>query len=84
MSSFRTILLAALIAGSLSPSALAQTKADAGSGPTSGATSTNDAGSGPTKGATQGQDSTASNAPSSTENSAGVKRALNPPEGCSL
>ena len=69
---FRTILLAAMIAGSLSPAVLAQTKADAGSGPTTGATSTNDAGSGPTKGATQGQDSTASNAPGSTENSAGV------------
>jgi hypothetical protein len=72
MSSFRTILLAAMIAGSVSPAAFAQTKADAGSGPTSGATTTNDAGSGPTKGATQDQDSTASNAPGSTENSAGV------------
>jgi hypothetical protein len=46
--------------------------ADAGSGPTSGATSTNDAGSGPTKGATQDQDSGASNSLGSTENSAGV------------
>jgi hypothetical protein len=72
MSSIRTILLAAVVAGSLSPPAFAQTKADAGSGPTSGATSTNDAGSGPTKGAPPDQDSTASNPTGSTENSAGV------------
>jgi hypothetical protein len=50
MPSFSTVLVAAVVAGGLSLPALAQPKADAGSGPTSGATSTNDAGSGPTKG----------------------------------
>jgi hypothetical protein len=53
--------------------AYAQTKMDAGSGPTNGATSTTDAGSGPTKGAKPNSDTAAaSNSDSSTENSAGV------------
>lgn len=52
--------------------ALAQPKADAGSGPTTGATSTNDAGSGPTQGAKPNTSTTASDANNSTENSAGV------------
>ena len=65
--------LTSVIALALSAPAFAQTKADAGSGPTSGAVSTNDAGSGPTKGAKPNIGSTAaSNSSGSTENSAGV------------
>ena len=51
MSSLGRSLLTSVIALGLSAPACAQPKADAGSGPTSGAVSTNDAGSGPTKGA---------------------------------
>jgi hypothetical protein len=62
--------LISVIALALSAPAVAQTKADAGSGPTSGAVSTNDAGSGPTKGAQPNTGSTAaSNSSGSTENS---------------
>ena len=70
--------LISVIAFALSAPAVAQTKADAGSGPTRGAVSTNDAGSGPTKGAKPNTGSTAaSNSSGSTgnrtsENSAGV------------
>lgn len=49
-SGHRSLLVSALVLG-LPFAALAQPKADAGSGPTNGATSTNDAGSGPTEGA---------------------------------
>jgi hypothetical protein len=56
----RTLLISA-IALSLPELASAQPKADAGSGPTSGATSANDAGSGPTKGAEPNVGSSASN-----------------------
>lgn len=51
MFSLSRILLVPAIALGVSAPAFAQSKADAGSGPTSGAVSTNDAGSGPTKGA---------------------------------
>jgi hypothetical protein len=51
MSSFGKGLLFSLVALGLSGPAFAQPKADAGSGPTSGAASANDAGSGPTTGA---------------------------------
>ena len=47
MSSLGKSLLIAVIAIGLSGPVFAQPKADAGSGPTTGATSTNDAGSGP-------------------------------------
>ena len=72
----RPLLVPAIVLG-LSAPAFAQTKADAGSGPTSGAISTNDAGSGPTKGAKPNTGSTAatnsdSSTASSSENSAGV------------
>ena len=50
MMSFTKYAFAFLLAGGLATPALAA-QADAGSGPTTGATSTNDAGSGPTKGA---------------------------------
>ena len=73
MSSLGKRLLVLVIAIGLSGPAFAQPKADAGSGPTSGATSPNDAGSGPTKGAKPNTDATAaSNPEGSTENSAGV------------
>jgi hypothetical protein len=51
MSSFGKGLLFSLVALGLSGPAFGQPKADAGSGPTSGAASANDAGSGPTTGA---------------------------------
>jgi hypothetical protein len=73
MSSLSTTLLAAAVAIGLSAPALAQSKMDAGSGPTKGAVSTNDAGSGPTAGTKPNTDSTtASNSNDSTDNSAGV------------
>jgi hypothetical protein len=73
MSPLGRSLLLSMIAFGVSVPALAQPKADAGSGPTNGATSTNDAGSGPTKGAKPNSDAAAaSNSNSSTENSAGV------------
>ena len=50
MMSFTKYAFAFVLAGGLATPALAA-QADAGSGPTTGATSTNDAGSGPTKGA---------------------------------
>jgi hypothetical protein len=50
---------AAAVAIGLSAPSLAQSKMDAGSGPTKGAVSTNDAGSGPTAGATPKMGSTA-------------------------
>jgi hypothetical protein len=68
MSSLSRTLLVPAIALGLSAPAFAQPRADAGSGPTSGAISTNDAGSGPTKGAKPNTGSTASTA-SSSENS---------------
>jgi hypothetical protein len=69
MSSLGKSLLIAVIAIGLSGPAFAQPKADAGSGPTTGATSTNDAGSGPTQGAKSNAGSTAAgNANGSTEN----------------
>jgi hypothetical protein len=76
MFSLSKALLAPAIALSVSAPAFAQPKADAGSGPTSGAVSTNDAGSGPTQGAKPNTGSTAANSDnsraSSSENSAGV------------
>ena len=71
---FRESLLISVIAIGLSaPAAVAQPKADAGSGPTTGAATANDAGSGPTKGAKTNTDTTAtSNSNGSTDNSAGV------------
>jgi hypothetical protein len=73
MSSFSRSILISMIAIGFSASAFAQPKADAGSGPTKGATSTNDAGSGPTTGAKPNSDPTAgSDSNGSTENSAGV------------
>ena len=68
--------LAAIVAIGVSAPAFAQSKGDAGSGPTNGAVSTNDAGSGPTAGATPKMGSTAaSNSNTATqndENNAGV------------
>ena len=73
MSSFRGSLLISVIALGLSAPAVAQPKADAGSGPTKGAVSTDDAGSGPTKGVKPNADTTTtSNSNGSTDNSAGV------------
>ena len=72
MSSFRGSLIIFMIAVGLSAPALAQPKADAGSGPTKGAISTDDAGSGPTKGAKPNADNTAAESMDTTENSAGV------------
>jgi hypothetical protein len=73
MSSFGKGLLFSVVALGLSGPAFAQPKADAGSGPTSGAASANDAGSGPTTGAKPNTDATiASDPPGSTENAAGV------------
>ena len=73
MSLFRGSLLISVIALGLSAPAVAQPKADAGSGPTKGAVSTDDAGTGPTKGAKPNTDTTAtSNSNGSTDNSAGV------------
>ena len=73
MSSLGKRLLVLVIAIGLSGPAFAQPKADAGSGPTSGAASPNDAGSGPTKGAKPNTDAAAASNPAgSTENSAGV------------
>jgi hypothetical protein len=63
-------LLTFVIALGLSAPAVAQPKADAGSGPTKGAVSTDDAGSGPTKGAKPNTGSSAEI--TSNENSAGV------------
>ena len=64
------------VAIGLSAPAFAQSKGNAGSGPTNGAVSTNDAGSGPTAGATPKMGSTAaSNSNTATqndENNAGV------------
>ena len=79
---FRGSLLISVIALGLSAPAVAQPKADAGSGPTTGAATANDAGSGPTKGAKPNTDTTAtSNSNGSTDNSAGVTPARNRPEG---
>jgi hypothetical protein len=73
MSLFREGLLILVIASGLSSPAVAQPKADAGSGPTRGAVSTDDAGSGPTKGVKPNTDTTATGkSEGSTENSAGV------------
>ena len=75
MSSLGKTFLAAAVAIGLSAPALAQSKMDAGSGPTNGAVSANDAGSGPTSGATPKMGSTAGNSNTATqndENSAGV------------
>ena len=60
--------LLAMIALAFSVPALAQPKADAGSGPTNGATSTNDAGSGPTKGAKPNSDAAAASNSDSSQN----------------
>jgi hypothetical protein len=66
-------LLTFVIALGLSTPAVAQQKADAGSGPTKGAVSTDDAGSGPTKGVKPNTGSSADLNPNgSTQNSAGV------------
>ena len=74
MSSFGRTLLASVVVLGLSAPAFAQPKADAGSGPTTGATSANDAGSGPTKGATLNTGSTAGSNSNglASDNSAGV------------
>ena len=69
MSSLGTTFLAAAVALCLSGPALAQSKMDAGSGPTSGAVSANDAGSGPTSDATPKMGSTAAgNSNTATQN----------------
>ena len=65
-------LLVTVIALGLSAPAVAQPKADAGSGPTKGAVSTDDAGSGPTKGVKPNADTTDTETKDSTANSAGV------------
>ena len=81
MALFRGGLLISMIALGLSAPAVAQPKADAGSGPTKGAVSTDDAGSGPTKGAKPNTDTTATSN-GSTDNSAGVtpgRRSAEPP-----
>jgi hypothetical protein len=78
MPSLSRSLATCVIALGLSSPAFAQPKADAGSGPTSGATTTNDAGSGPTQGAKPNSGSTAANTSngsagnSDSDNSAGV------------
>jgi hypothetical protein len=54
----RTLLTSVMVLGLWAP-AMAQPKADGGSGPTQGAVSTDDAGSGPTKGAKPITDSSA-------------------------
>ncbi len=73
MSLFRGALLISVIAFGLSAPAMAEPKADAGSGPTKGDASTDDAGNGPMKGAKPNTDTTAtSNTNGSTDNSAGV------------
>ena len=72
MSPLGRSLLLPMIAFSFSVPALAQPKADAGSGPTKGATSNNHAGSGPTTGAKPNSDTAAASNSGSTENSAGV------------
>ena len=72
MSLFRGSLLISAITVGLSAPAFAQSKADAGSGPTKGAVSTDDAGSGPTKGAKPNANTTAAESKDATENSAGV------------
>jgi len=72
MSLFRGSLLTSIIALGVSAPAVAQPKADAGSGPTKGAMSTDDAGSGPTKGVKPSSDTNAANSNGSTDNSAGV------------
>jgi hypothetical protein len=73
MFSFGKGLLLSVFAIALSGPVLAQPKADAGSGPTSGAGSANDAGSGPTTGAKPNSNATGTgNSADSTENSAGV------------
>ena len=72
MSPLGRSLLLSMIAIGLSAPALAQPKADAGSGPTTGAASANDAGSGPTKGAKTNTDTTAAESNDDTENSDGV------------
>jgi hypothetical protein len=63
MTSFGRSLILSLIALGLSTAAFAQSKNDAGSGPTSGATSTNDAGSGPTNGGKPAASTTAARDP---------------------
>jgi hypothetical protein len=63
MSSFVKGLLFSLVALGLSGPASAQPKADAGSGPTSGAASANDAGSGPTTGANSNNKATIASDP---------------------
>jgi hypothetical protein len=81
MSSLGKSLLIAVIAIGLSGPAVAQPKADAGSGPTTGATSTNDAGSGPTQGAKSNDGSTAAGKENgSTGGSQPVKPATSPPK----
>jgi hypothetical protein len=73
MSSFGKGLLFSVVALGLSGPAFGQPKADAGSGPTSGAASANDAGSGPTTGANPNTNATIASDPAgSTENAAGV------------
>ena len=75
MSSLGRSFLMSLIALGLSVPVCAQPKADAGSGPTSGAVSTNDAGSGPTQGAKPNTGATAaSNSNGPKENSFGKQR----------
>lgn len=68
MCSSKALLFSMILAG-LSDSALAQPKADAGSGPTRGAAQANGAGSGPINGS---KASAPADSSSSTENSAGV------------
>ena len=72
MSVWGRSLLTFVIALGLSAPAVAQPKADAGSGPTKGAVSTDDAGSGPTRGANPNTDTTAAKSKDAIENSAGV------------
>jgi hypothetical protein len=73
MSLLRGSLLISMIALGLSASAVAQPKADAGSGPAKGAVSTDDAGSGPTKGVKPNSDTNATTSNGSTGVTPGPK-----------
>lgn len=73
----KRLLLVAMAVG-IPFAALAQPKADAGSGPTKGATSTNDAGSGPTPGAKPNTGSGDSTGVTTGTNSAGGSQPTEP------
>jgi hypothetical protein len=81
MSALSRALLVPAIALGVSVPAFAQPKADAGSGPTSGAISTNDAGSGPTKGGSTAASNPNNSTASGPENSAGSRPGPKSTEG---